>query len=306
MKLLKPSPYDPSMVIYNDAPEPTSAWASGTSYAKDAKVLYPVAYPGYTVNHIFISLVSSNTSTPGTDATKWQDLGVCNKCAAFDRQVSSQTTSTTSLTIRIEPNPNWVDAIALMNITGTSAQVIVTDGGASPPIYNQTFDLETSVVDDWYEYFFEPFVFEDQLVVTGLPLRLNAQITVTITGTGTVAIGEFIFGTLYTLGDYGTEQGATIGIIDYSRKDTDPDTGVVTFTERAFSKRMSATFLLDNTGLRTVQRLLADVRAVPSVYIGSESADYQPLVVYGFYRDFSIDIAYPTRSLCRLEIEGLI
>lgn len=306
MKLLKPAPYDPSMVIYNDAPEPTSLWASGTSYAKDAEVLYPVSYPGYTVNHIFKSLVSSNTSTPGTDDTKWEDLGVCNKCAAFDRQISSQTTSTTSLTIRIEPNPYWVDAIALMNIEGASAQIIVTDNGASPPIYNQTFDLETSVVDDWYKYFFEPFVFEDQLVVNNLPLRYNAQITVTITGVGTVAIGEFLFGQLYTLGAYGTEQGAEIGIIDYSRKDTDPDTGVVTFTERAYSKRMSGNFYLDNTTLRSVQKLLAEVRAVPSVYIGNSDYDYQPLVVYGFYRDFNIDIAYPTRSLCRLEIEGLI
>lgn len=306
MKLLKPAPYLPSMVIANTAPEPTAMWASGTSYAKDAKVLYPVSYPGYTVNHIFISLVSSNTSTPGTDATKWQDLGVCNKCAMFDRQVSTQTTGTTTFSVTIAAAPNFVDSIALLNLDGLTVRVTVTDAGASPPLFDQTYDLETSFVDDWYEYFFEPFVFRDQLVITGLPLYLNAQIKVTINGTGTVGIGEFLYGILYTLGDYGTEQGATIGIIDYSRKDTDPDTGVVTFTERAYSKRMSATFLLDNTGLRNVQRLLADVRATPSVYIGSDDETYEPLVVYGFYRDFSIDIAYPTRSLCRLEIEGLI
>ncbi len=306
MKLLKPSNYNPSMVIYNDAPEPTSPWASGTSYAKDDEVLYPVAYTGYTVNHIFKSLVSTNTSTPGTDATKWEDLGVCNKCAAFDRQISSQTTSTTSLTIRIEPNPNYVDAIALMNIVGSEVQVVVTDNGASPSIYNQTFDLETSIITNWYEYFFEPFILQDQLVVTGLPIRENAQITVTVTGAGTVGIGEFIFGSIYTLGDYGTEQGATIGIIDYSRKDTDPNTGVVTFTERAYSKRMSASFYLDNTSLKATQKILADVRAVPSVYIGSDDPTYDSLVIYGFYRDFSIDISYPTRALCRLEIEGLI
>lgn len=300
MKLLKPVTFVSTMIVASNATEAYAAWSAGTTYAKDAIVDYDT--------HYYISLVNSNTGNvpDAAGSTFWAFVSSDNKHAMFDGQVSTQTTNSLNLTTIIQATPYWVDAIALMNITGTSAQVVVTDGGASPPIYNQTFDLETSIVDDWYEYFFEPFVFEDQLVITGIPLRLNAQITVTITGAGTVGLGEFIFGTLYTLGDYGTEQGATIGIIDYSRKDTDPNTGVVTFTERAFSKRMSATFLLDNTGLRTVQRLLADVRAVPSVYIGSESADYQPLVVYGFYRDFSIDIAYPTRSLCRLEIEGLI
>lgn len=300
MKLLKPVTFVETMLLSSNATEAYSAWSAGTTYAKDAIVDYGT--------HYYISLVNNNTgNTPNAvGSTYWLLYSSDNKHAMFDGQVSTQTTRSSSLTAVIQATPYWVDAIALLNISGASCTVKVTDNGASPAIYNQTFDLETSVVDDWYEYFFEPFVFEDQLIITDLPLRLNAQITVTITGTGTVAIGEFIFGTLYTLGDYGTEQGATIGIIDYSRKDTDPDTGVVTFTERAFSKRMSATFLLDNTGLRTVQQLLADVRAVPSVYIGSESADYQPLVVYGFYRDFSIDIAYPTRSLCRLEIEGLI
>ncbi|NBS93785.1 MAG: hypothetical protein EBT27_08685, partial [Betaproteobacteria bacterium] len=82
--------------------------------------------------------------------------------------------------------------------------------------------------------------------------------------------------------------------------------GRTTFTRRAFSKRMSGQFMVANDRINSVQRILADLRAVPSVYIGSEDAQYAPLVVYGFYRDFSIDIAYPTTSLCRIEVEGLI
>lgn len=307
MKLIKPAPYDPSMVVFNNAPEPTPVWTSGSSYSKDAKVLYPVSYGAYTVYHIWISLVNTNTSTPGTDATKWTDLGVCNKCAAFDRQVSTVTSATNSLTITIAPSPNFVDSIALLGLIGTEVQVVVTDAGASPPLFDQTYSLEASTagIDDWYEYFFSPFEPLTELIVTGLPLYLTAEISVTVTSSGAVGIGEFLYGVEYVLGAYGTEQGASIGIIDYSIKQTDPTTGITTFVERAFSRRMSASFLLDNTQLRHVQKLLTDVRAVPSVYIGSDSTDYSPLIVYGFYRDFSIDIAYPTRSLCRMEIEGL-
>jgi len=68
---------------------------------------------------------------------------------------------------------------------------------------------------------------------------------------------------------------------------------------------MSGQFLLNNGQLNAVQRILAEIRAVPSVFIGSEATDYSPLIVYGFYRDFSIDIAYPTKSFCRIEVEGL-
>jgi len=41
----------------------------------------------------------------------------------------------------------------------------------------------------------------------------------------------------------------------------------------------------------------------PVLWIGSES--FESLTVYGFYKEFSIDLAYPTVSYCSLTIEGL-
>jgi hypothetical protein len=121
-------------------------------------------------------------------------------------------------------------------------------------------------------YFFEPFVQLGEVVLTDLPPYLNGQIQMVLSGGGAVSIGELICGTAYTIGAEAVESGASVGIIDYSRKDTDPDTGVTTFVERAFSKRMSGQFLFNNESINGVQRILADVRAVPSVYIGSENA----------------------------------
>ena len=58
--------------------------------------------------------------------------------------------------------------------------------------------------------------------------------------------------------------------------------------------------------MNKVQRVLADVRATPCVWIGADDAQlYAPLIVYGWYRDFSIDVAYPTTSYVSLEVEGL-
>lgn len=307
MKVIKPQQFDPATtVVSTTAPEPTPDWVSGTSYAKDAVVLYPWTVNGVTVKYHWLSLVSTNTATPGTDDTKWQLGDVCNKCAMFDEQVATASESTTSIVTTIRAP--LANSVAFAGLVGATLRVDVRDNGASPPVYSRTIDLDGTIITDWYMYFFEPSVQLGEVVLTDIPPYFNSQITMTLTAaTGAaVAVGEFIWGTVYVLGAEGIEQGATVGIIDYSRKDTNNDTGRTTFTRRAFSKRMSAQFLVENTQINAVQRVLADIRAVPSVFIGSESSDYAPLVVYGFYRDFTIDIAYPTKSWCRLEVEGLI
>ncbi len=63
--------------------------------------------------------------------------------------------------------------------------------------------------------------------------------------------------------------------------------------------------MLDNTKLRYVSKLLSDIRATPTVWVGSEDPQYEPLVIFGFYKDYTVDITYPTASLTRIEIEGM-
>lgn len=296
MKVIKPTPVTPAMILASNAVEAYAAWSSATTYAKDAIVDYGT--------HYWISLVNTNLNNvpDAAGSTFWALFSSDNKHAMFDEQVSSATTSTSPLTVTIAPG--IVNSVALVALVGSSVTVSMTDG-AGPTVYSRTVNLDGSIVFDWYTYFFEPFVQLAEVVLTDLPPYSTGRITMTLTSGGSVAIGELLVGTVYELGEEGMEQGATVGIIDYSRKDTDNDTGLTTFVRRAYSKRMSGQFLLNNKQLNAVQRILADIRAVPSVFIGSEAADYTPLIVYGFYRDFSIDIAYPTKSFCRIEVEGL-
>ena len=109
-------------------------------------------------------------------------------------------------------------------------------------------------------------------------------------------------GTQYDLGE--AAYGASLGIIDYSRKDTD-EFGVTTFVRRDFSKRLTARLMLQNTQINRVQRVLAELRAQPAIWVTSDVDDLRPLTVFGFFRDFAIEVAYPTQSYCSLEIEGL-
>ena len=49
--------------------------------------------------------------------------------------------------------------------------------------------------------------------------------------------------------------------------------------------------------------MLAAYRAEPMLWIGSEQ--YASTWVYGFYRDFSVEITFPNQSYLNLGLEGL-
>ena len=297
MELIKPITYAETQLISSTATETYSAWSSATSYAIGARVTYNY--------RIYESVIGSNlNNNPATATTAWLNYAPDNKHAMFDTQVSTVTTSTGTLTTVLKPGMAF-NSLALLNLTGTSMNVKIQNGVGGTEVYNSTISLDETIISDWYSYFFEPYDFKSEVVLTNLPAYLNGTITLTLSTTGSsgVSIGAMIPGSLYNLG--GTQYGARIGIKDYSVKTTDAY-GNTTFVQRAYSKQMEATVYVNAEDLNLVYKLLTDVRSVPSVWIGSEADSLKPLVVFGYYRDFGITIQYPTYSLCTLSIEGLI
>lgn len=103
--------------------------------------------------------------------------------------------------------------------------------------------------------------------------------------------------------DIGTVEAApTIGIIDYSRRETD-DFGVTTVVPRGFARQMSVRVKIATEMVDDVQRQLAALRATPATWIADDR--FNSLRIEGFYKDFSIDLAIPPVSYCTLTIEGL-
>ncbi len=294
MKVIKPTAFTESMLVSSNAVESSPNYNAGTTYAKDSIV--------NSGTHLYQSLVNNNLgNTPSTSPLYWLDIGPNNIHAMFDNQISTATISATPLNVVFKPG--IFNSLALIGLSGNQVAVTVRDGTGGPIIYSATFALDGTVISDWYQYFFEPFVQKSEVVMTDIPPFSNSEVTISLTGGSTVQIGLCSFGTFYFLGD--AEYGANVGITDYSRKDTD-DFGVTTFVQRAYSKRMSARLMLDTAQINRIQRILADIRATPSLWIGADGDDYLPTLMYGYYRDFSIDIAYQNKSFCSLEIEGLI
>lgn len=294
MKVIKPVTFDAAThLVSSTAVEAYSAWAAGTIYAKDAFVDFGT--------HIYQSLVNSNTGNqPDISPTQWVLIGPDNTHSMFDDQTSTATTSTSPLTIVLDTG--LCNSLGLLGLVGSQVVVTVRDDTGGNVVYTRTISLDGTFIFDWYQYFFEPYVQIGEIVLTDLPPYLTAELTVSLTGTGTIQIGTLTWGTQYDLGD--AEYGAALGIIDYSKKETD-EFGVTTFVRRDFSKRLTARLLLQNTQINRVQRVLADLRAQPAIWVTSDVDDLAPLTVYGFFRDFNIEVSYPTTSYCSLEIEGL-
>ena len=296
MKLIRPTTITDAMLTSSTAPENDyTAWAAGTAYVTGNRVILASTHRRYE------ALAASTGVNPSTDPTKWLDLGPTNRWAMFDARVGTATTRTASLQAVLAPGA--IDAVALIDTDAESATVTLTADGVTNYTQTQTFNIGGVAIDNWFSWFFEPIGRRTTLLFLDVPVYANGVVTVTIARDNpadTVSCGTLLVGRQLSLGD--TEHGADIGIIDYSRKETD-QFGVISVVERAFAKRMTARVVMATESVDVIHRALASLRATPVLWIGSES--FESLTVYGFYKEFSIDLAYPTVSYCSLTIEGL-
>lgn len=299
MKLIQPITINDAKFVSSTVAEPAAsetAWVSGTTYAIGDLRIRTQTHRVYKRK-----TAGAGTTPPESDPTNWDDFGPTLRWAMFDQEVNTQTTGSSPLTVTIAPG--ICNGLALIELVGTQVAITITDGAAGPTVYSATISLEQSSVSDWYQYFYEPFSQRSSLVLTNLPPYGSARVTVSITGGGTLKCGGFIVGTVYSLGS--TQYGATAGIRDYSRKVTDEATGVVSLEPRKFSKRLRARLQVSAGQAGVIQTLLASLRATPVVWIGDDTGTYEPLTVFGFYRDFELDVAYPTVSFYSLDVEGM-
>ena len=299
MKIIKPITITDAMFTSSTAPETDyTAWNSGTAYVVGNRCIR------VSTHRCYECLVNNTNFTPETNLTgatpKWLDLGPTNKWAMLDDKWGTATTIATPLTVVLSP---WIilDSIALLNVTAETVTINVTVDGSN--VYSKSVAMVSGGgILDWYAYFFSEITYISDVVFTDLLPYLSGIITIGFTASsGNVSCGNCILGSYYQMGS--TQYGATSGIIDYSAKTVDAF-GNTTITQRTYSKRMTSHVIVDNTIVDDVIRTLADYRSTPLVWIGADNI-FTNLIVYGFYKDFDVNISYPYDSDCTLTIEGL-
>jgi len=297
MTIINPTTLTDAMLVSSTAPENDyTAWNAGTSYVVGDKVIRTG------VHKIFENLIAGiNATVPESLPARWLDLGATNRWKMFDKKVGTTTTLASPLEVLI--NPGSIGGIALMELTGTQVVITLKDSPGGATVYTATIALDGTIILSFYDWFFEDYVQRTDLTLTDLPEQYQSgQLTITLTGV-TVACGVCFFGRPIAIG--GTQYGATVGIISYSKKETDAF-GNTVVTKRANSKRNSLKIMTEKSRFNKIFRALTALDSVPCVYIATTADGYEPMIVYGFYRDFSIDVSYPEHHLCNLEVEGII
>jgi hypothetical protein len=299
MKIVRPySIVDSTLTACNVPETDYAAYNSGTTYALGALVIVI----GTNVHTIYESLQAGNVGhDPITSSTWWLDRGKTNKWKMFDALVNSQTVYAGDITFTLAITGR-VNSISFLNVYASAIRVVMTDA-VDGVVYDETDDLRSDLgITDWWAWFFEPPEWNGESIVTGLPTYSNPTLSITISGiAGESRCGTCVVGLTRDMGL--TQFGASVGIQDYSVKTRDT-WGNFTIREQAFNKRVNFTLNVPSGMVDRLQNLLAEYRATPILYIGAD--EYGATAVLGFYKDFSISIAYFSYSVCTIEIEGLI
>lgn len=290
---------DAVLVDSTVAEDDFAEWDSGTTYAAGDQVIIAAEHK------VYESAAGGNLNNDPLSAADspiwWLEVSATNRWKMFDGSPQSQTTATDTLTVQLAPG-QYVNAVAGINLSAASARVrglVETTG----EVYDETIDLVSDEgVLDYYEYFFSPVEFLTEFYRNDLPPYAEAVWHVTLFSTAgeEVAFGELILGQAITLGN--TQWGPRLGIDDYSLKATD-DFGVATVVERGYARTGEFTLILTPAQVSPTYNRLAALRATPVLYVGDP--DYGVTLIYGFYQDFTVEIAGPTHSYCTLSIKGL-
>ncbi len=231
---------------------------------------------------------------------RWLDIGPDNKHAMFDARNTSATTAADELVVVLQPGR--CDSVGLQGLVGYSLQVVMNDGVSD--VYDNTILLnEGAGASSWHSWFFGGRSLRDTVLLTDLPLGpIDPTITVTVSGPGqTVEIATLVVGTKFEIG--ATQRGMTLGLVDYSTKEAD-EFGEFSFVERSSANKADAVAFLANGRVDIVHRVLRAYRATPTFW-GLASDHFDASAFLGFYREFNIEIAYPTHSLVSIQLEGM-
>lgn len=272
--------------------EGASVYSSGTTYPQDAYVIYQ--------GSVWQSALSSNIgNTPSNTDPNWTRIGATNRFKSFDGFLQDEAALAGPMSFELQ-FAELVTEIAILRASGAEVRVTMTDI-VDGLVYDETFPLidDSAIVDAW-EYCFAPFVFQDTILVEGLPPYAGATIGVEVSGEET-SVAQLVAGTALALGM--VRPGTQVGIESYSIKDRD-DFNRSIVVQRPYSDTVDFDLLISTNEVGYVKRRLAEREALPSLYFMSEGAALGA-IAYGFFQNFDILHSSTVIADCVLEIEGL-
>ena len=159
-KTLVPTSITDAMLVSCTVAEPASGeteWNAATAYAVGDVAVRT------TVHKRYKRLIAGTTATPPesdtSDPPVWLDIGATNRWSQFDRKVGT-VTSVPSGDLVTVLQPGSVEGIALLELTGTSVRVVMTDRPAGPGavvVYDSgEISLDVTPISSVYDWMYAP------------------------------------------------------------------------------------------------------------------------------------------------------
>lgn len=287
-----------STVLETDHPQ----YVPATNYSAGTRCI------SVTTHRIYESLRENNIGHDPTDilnrtgaAPWWLDIGATNQRAMFDGEVSTQTISTSPLTVVVRPGV--FNSLYLGNTEAETLNIMVRDVATGGEIYSHNRVLESSAPGDYYEYLFDRFKPQTDFLASNIEPYSAPEITLTLSSSsGKVKCGVLSIGDLRPLGL--TQYGAKAKPKTYSYIKLN-DFGENVIKRRKSAKDMSASAWITLAEADSVLEVITGLLDVPCVWIGTDLQGYAGLRVFGLG---SGEISYdqPKDCLLTLNVNGLI
>lgn len=294
LRIVQPLPVSDSVLVFSNVPESSyPAWSIVATYGLGDRVHL------VSTHKVYESSTAGNVGNDPATSPLWLEVGPTNRWALFDRSNSTQTAQASGFTYRLQPTAAY-NVVYLGGLTGALTLRVQVTHTTLGTLYDQTLDLASLPAQaGWWEWFYGERR-GPSLAAVDVPGVIGSELRIDATGTTALAAGVLLFGQAKGIGLL-VQQGARVGIQDYSRKETN-DFGDTVLVQRAYAKRASFDLPIKADLVDEAVTYLSSIRATPCLFIGPR---YESAVIYGFYKEFDVNIAYASHSVCSLQVEGL-
>ena len=308
MKVIPPITVTAAMLTSSTIAEPDTSigeasWVSATNYTTGALVIRTTTHKVYER----LAPGGVDAGLPEVSPTKWLEIGPTNKWAMFDSNRTTGSSASGTCVVVITPSASVntrINSIALVGCSALSVTIDVSSGGSS--VYTYTAPLLTRNTSGWYKYFFGTFNYRASVVNFNIPPTIDNIITITFTMPATNgSIGNIIIGNYISLGDI--QVSPTLEALNFSKIERDEFGNSLLVQRRTVPRTSQRTF----TTKANVNKLLAareSLNAVPAVWAGiDDNIDlyFEPLLILGVYKEFSISMDYPDYAIVSLQLEEM-
>ena len=253
-----------------------AAWDPGTNYALGVKCIRVATHSVYQRITPGVS-----ATPPESDPVNWVKVGPTNRWGMFDGAVGTVSSATTSFTVILTLGP--VNDAAFLNVTGSSIQIQLPSGTT----------VTKSVPSSPVAGVGSTVLFQSLGGTAG-------DYRITVTGTGTVSVGNLSLGNFVSVGS--PKYGVNLGYTDYSVREIDAF-GSLKLVPRPAQDRMDVQLEIPKASANQVAYVLAALRAKPCVWLGVP--DYDTTVIFGTIKSQSVRFSNKSYVDGQIQINAL-